>query len=110
MKEIQKLRGNLNKYLISSRNREDGFIDDNIKGIQHDFKFENDFGASVINFGCGRNEPLHKWELAVLKFIRIDGKIVSSEIVTDTNITNDVMGWLSSTKVASTLRRIKRLK
>ena len=67
----------------------------------HRFKFPNGYGASVIkHFGSyGYEEDL--FELAVLK----NGKLCY-----DTEITNDVIGYLRNEEVLELLEKIKELK
>jgi hypothetical protein len=101
MIEIERFKGNLNKYLIETNKNKVG----NFLGTQHIFSFNNGFGASVINYGYGRGDEIFKYELAVVRFLEKN----RFEIVTNTKITDDVLGHISAKKVASTLRRIKRL-
>ena len=67
----------------------------------HRFKFPNGYGASVIkHYGSyGYEEDL--FELAVLK----NGKLCY-----DTEITNDVIGYLKNKKVLELLEKIKNIK
>lgn len=67
----------------------------------HRFKFPNGYGASVIkHYGSyGYEEDL--FELAVLK----EGKLCY-----DTEITNDVIGYLKNDEVLELLERIKNIK
>jgi len=102
MREIQKISGDLNKYLIETNKKKV----DNFLGTQHLFKFDNGFGASVIDFGYGRSSKIFKYELAIVRFLEKN----RFEIVTNTKITDDVLGHISAKKVESTLGRIKRLK
>lgn len=69
------------------------------QGHQWKFKFENGYGASVIDDGYGRNEGLY--ELAVLG---PDGAIAY-----DTPITDDVLGYLTDEQVGEALARIEAL-
>ena len=72
-------------------------------GIQYLFKFDNGYGASVIHcYGSYHtiNEP---WELAVIKFDSSD----HFEIDYDTDITDDVIGYLYD--VRNLLKRISEL-
>lgn len=73
--------------------------------VQYLFRFDNGYGASVVKgFGTyGYENDL--WELAVIKFNKDDGW----DIVCDTDITNDVLGWLSVEEVLETLDSIKNL-
>ena len=89
----------------------EGFENDLIKksnflgGIQYLFKFENNFGASVIKHlgSYGHEEDL--WELAVVEYYR------SGEwyLTYDTDITDDVIGCLTDEDVRELLTKIKEL-
>lgn len=70
-------------------------------GIQHIFKFDNGFGASVVRHenSYGGTEGL--WEIAVL-----DKK---DNITCETPITDDVLGWLEWEKVLDILWEISKL-
>lgn len=75
-------------------------------GIQHKYKFDNGYGASVVRalfsfFGGSYGADQGLWELAV---IGPDG-----DLAYDTPITNDVLGWLSDDQVAETLDAIAAL-
>lgn len=76
-------------------------------GIQKLYRFENDFGASVVrhDFSYGNSEGL--WELAVIEFVG-DGDN-DFEISYSTHITDDVLGYLSDEDVMRTLGEIKSL-
>lgn len=71
-------------------------------GTQRLYRFHNDLGASVISDGYGQKDGL--LELAV---IRWNGK--QWERVTDTPITNDVIGWLDEGDVQELLELIQDL-
>lgn len=81
------------KYLVSISNY--GF------GLRYVFLFENGYGASVVKniFSYGNTRNL--FELAVLK----DGQIYY-----ETEITDDVIGYLTNRQVLRILERIKELK
>lgn len=72
--------------------------------FHHKFRFENNYGASVIKYfgSYGYDDDL--FELAVLKF---NGDIV--QICYDTPLTNDVLGYLTNDDVLSLLDAIKNL-
>lgn len=73
-------------------------------GVLYQFRFENDYGASVIKheYSYGSNEDL--WELAVLIWRGDDCKLDY-----DTDITADVEGYLTDEDVRNLLQRIKDL-
>lgn len=80
------------KYLVSISNY--GF------GLRYVFLFENGYGASVVKniFSYGNTRNI--FELAVLK----DGQICY-----ETEITDDVIGYLTNRQVLRILERIKNL-
>ena len=62
-------------------------------------KYENGYGASVVRNPNSYGYP-HCWELAVTK---------DDELCYSTEITNDVMGWLTTEEIAPILLKIKTL-
>ena len=82
----------MNEYLTETN--------DVMGGIQKVYKFPNGYGASVIKHrgSYGYSEGL--WELAVLN---------EGELCYDTEITNDVIGYLNDPEVDRYLRRINQL-
>jgi hypothetical protein len=82
------------QYLISEGS-------DFFGGLAYEFRFENNYGASIIkhNFSYGHEDDL--FELAVL----YDSKITYS-----TEITGDVLGYLDNDDVLAVLNQIKELK
>ena len=76
-----------------------------IPGINHKFVFPNGYGASVVKCqgSYGYDEDL--FEVAVLKKITDD----NYGLCYDTQITNDVLGYLSNEQVLEVLERIKNL-
>lgn len=70
-------------------------------GYAYEFKFENNYGASIIKhcFSYGNEDDL--FELAVL----YNGKITYG-----TEITKDVLGYLDNDDVLAVLNQIKELK
>ena len=75
-------------------------------GIQYMFRFENNYGASVVkHFGSyGHEDDL--WELAVIKFDAETGKW---DLTYDTEITDDVLGCQTDEEIRDLLKRIKEL-
>lgn len=69
-------------------------------GIKHRFTFPNGYTASVIRYPGSYGYEMDLWEVAVL---------YDDEIVYDTPITNDVIGWLSEEEVKETLLQIRNL-
>lgn len=76
-------------------------------GIQYIFKFPNGHGASVIktHHSYGRVDDL--WELAVLEFE--EGNDEHWDINYDTDITDDVIGYLTDEDVRDYLKQIEEL-
>jgi hypothetical protein len=70
-----------------------------VSGRQWKFKFDNGYGASVINDGYGGERGLY--ELAVLDR---DGALTY-----DTPITRDVLGFLTADEVGDALAQIEAL-
>jgi hypothetical protein len=75
-------------------------------GIQEIYKFDNNFGASVIMNpnSYGGDEGL--WELAVLEF---EDSSERSFITYDTEITDDVLGYLTEKQVEEILQTISEI-
>lgn len=73
-------------------------------GTQKLYKFENNYGASVVchSYSYGGDRGL--WELAVLTF---DGD--DWDLTYETPITNDVIGHLEWEEVEDILKRIEEL-
>lgn len=76
-----------------------------LRGVQYLFRFENDYGASVVKHmgSYGHHEDL--WELAVIVFDSGD----NWDLTYNTPITCDVEGYLTDEEVRDLLRRIKEL-
>jgi hypothetical protein len=70
-------------------------------GIQHVFRFDNNFGASVVRHSGSYGNQEGKWELAVLD--------KNDDLTYTTPITNDVLGWLEWDDVLDTLWEISKL-
>ena len=100
----------LDKPVIS---RNHPICSEGYSGTQKIWRFENGYGASVINFklfngmyGSYTNDD-NEFELAVIKF---KGKSNEKfEIDYNTPITNDVIGNLSIEEVIKILKKIKEL-
>ena len=74
-------------------------------GVQYLFKFENNYGASVIKHEGSYGFMQDLWELAVIKF----GASGDWDLCYDTEITCDVEGYLTDEAVRNLLQRIKEL-
>lgn len=77
-------------------------------GVQYLYKFENNYGASVVKHDGSYGHEDDLWELAVIKFTG-DGENIVWDINYDTDITNDVIGRLTDEEVRDLLSRIKEL-
>ena len=73
-------------------------------GVQYRFRFENGYGASVVKHdgSYGRDQDL--WELAVITWHDSEFSLNY-----DTEITDDVIGYLTDSEVQDLLKRIKDL-
>ena len=78
------------------------------KGIQYIFRFDNEYGASVVKtrYSYGHDDDL--WELAVIRFCNRDGR-EEWYLTYETEITDDVLGWQTDEEIRDVLRRIKEL-
>lgn len=74
---------------------------DVLGGDQYKFTFGNGYGASVVRHPGSYGNTQGKWELAVLDS--------NNRITYDTPLTDDVLGFLSESDVAETLRLIEAL-
>lgn len=76
-------------------------------GVQRLYKFDNEYGASVIRHNSSYGSEKGLWELAVIKY-ESDG--VKYKLVYDTEITQDVIGHLDESEIEQLLVRISNLK
>lgn len=74
-------------------------------GVQYKFKFDNNYGASVIKHFGSYGHEADLWELAVLKF----DESGDWNLRYDTPITDDVIGSLTDSEVRDILQKIKEL-
>lgn len=74
-------------------------------GIQHLYRFPNEYGASVVRHMGSYGNDLGLWELAVIWWNDNDW-----DITYRTEITDDVIGYLNEKKVEEYLGQIKDLK
>ena len=96
------------KYEVIWEGKEDwdsSFKYFNQSSFSHRFRFENDYGASVVkHFGSyGFEDDL--FELAVLDYKKNELGLLCY----DTEITNDVEGYLTNDDVLELLSKIKQL-
>jgi hypothetical protein len=73
-------------------------------GIQKQYKFANGFGASVIQHSGSYGNEQGLWELAVLKWV---GERYTLDYSTE--ITDDVIGYLTEEEVEGILVKVKNL-
>jgi hypothetical protein len=73
-------------------------------GVRYRFKFDNGYGASVIKNWGSYGSRKDQWELAVTKYDGDDWGLCY-----DTEITDDVLGYLTDDEVRVYLKRIKEL-
>ena len=95
------------KYLVHTRYRIGPM------GIQYLFKFDNEFGASVIKiegFSHGYDDDL--WELAIVQWRSPDEYhlVYMNGITGDDDDSDDVYGYLTDKEVRDLLKKIKELK
>ena len=74
-------------------------------GVQYKFKFDNNYGASVIKHFGSYGHEADLWELAVLKF----DESGDWHLCYNTPITDDVIGSLTDSEVRDILQKIKEL-
>ena len=75
-------------------------------GTQNVYRFDNGYGASVVQHDLSYGSHDNKWELAVIHF---HGNSSGWDIVYDTPITDDVVGWLDMLQVFEILSEIEQL-
>ena len=102
MKEIERFKGNLNKYLIETNKGSKYSIENGGNTIQHIFKFDNGFGASVIQYS---KTGSFKWELALIGF----DKDINQKVIDNCSFEKHNFLHLSDKGVSSKLRIIKKL-
>lgn len=77
------------------------------RGVHYLFKFNNDYGASVVKNYESYGYKHDLWELAVVRFNR--GDINDWDLDYDTRITSDVLGYLTDDQIRNLLEEIKNL-
>lgn len=75
------------------------------ENIQYIFKFDNGYGASVIKNSVSYGHVLDLFELAVIKFT----DEFTWDLCYSTEITDDVIGYLTNDGVLNLLEAIKNL-
>lgn len=74
-------------------------------GIQKLYRFDNNYGASVVRHLYSHGSKDGLWELAVIQW---EGE-EDYEVVYHTPVTDDVLGWLTDQEVADFLKMIEAL-
>ena len=87
------------KYLVK--------IQEILGGIQYRFKFDNKYGASVVKHSGSYGHEQDLWELAVIWYSHPEKDIWY--LTYDTDITDDVIGYLTDKEVISILKQISEL-
>lgn len=70
-------------------------------------RFENDYSASIINGGSSYTGGSDEFEVAVIRFTNEDND--DYRLVYNTEITDDVLSYLSNDEVLDVLKDIKEL-
>ena len=78
-------------------------------GIQYLVKYLNNYGASIVQHEFSYGGKDGKWELAVTVYPEGTEDINDFELTYATEITDDVIGWLSEEEVEELLLRIQAL-
>lgn len=78
-------------------------------GIQYIAKYPNNYGASIVKHEFSYGGKDGKWELAVTVYPEDTEDINDFELTYATEITDDVVGWLSEEEVEGLLLRIQAL-
>lgn len=73
-------------------------------GVQMLYRFSNGYGASVVRHSFSYGSAQGFWEIAVIKWSGED-----FEIVYDTPITNDVIGYVPESEIKGYLSQIEAL-
>lgn len=80
-------------------------VDRTNTGVQYVFKFDNNYGASIIKRRGSYGLDKDLWELAVIRFESVD----VWRLTYDTEITDNVIGYLTDEEVNEILHKIKNL-
>lgn len=93
----------MNYTMLNYEGYENYFVDSNVycNGYAYEFKFDNGYGASVIKHDYSYGGKSDLFELAVLDSAK--------KIIYNTDITDDVIGWLTNEDVLDLLEQIKNL-
>ena len=78
-------------------------------GIQYVAKFQNGYGASIVQHDFSYGGRNGEWELAVIKHNDLVSPFKFDDLCYDTPITSDVLGYLSEEEVNENLLKIQAL-
>lgn len=78
-----------------------------VGGTQKLYRFPNGYGASVVQFPHSYGYGSGRWELAVLKLTGED--VDDFKLTYDTDITDDVIGYLTEDEVDALLDQVEAL-
>lgn len=96
-------------YLIErGTNVFDSIFRGNFEGVRYRFKFDNNYGASVVKQYGSYGYEKDLWELAVIVFMNPDDP-EDYELTYDTPIACDVIGYLTDDRVRELLGQIEAL-
>ena len=87
------------KYLVKK--------EETLGGIQYRFKFDNGYGSSVVKHLGSYGHDRDLWELAVIWYSHPEEDIW--DLTYDTDITDDVIGYLTDKEVIIILKQINEL-
>ena len=98
------------KYLVEREDNPTRIGLRKLPGVRYVFRFENNYGASVVKHLGSYGYDQDLWELAVIRFGKYDEDEDDVYILTyDTPITDDIEGHLTDEDVRNLLARIKEL-
>ena len=72
-----------------------------LDGVKSTFHFDNGYGVSVVRHRFSYGNKLGLYELAILD--------KNNDLVYNTPITNDVLGYLNEDEVSNTMIKVQRL-
>jgi hypothetical protein len=99
------------KFAKSFKPQDVNNLEGRVNGIQYVFRFKNGYGASVVCHDKSYGGNVGLWEIATIKFAP-EGCMNCTgdwEIIYDTGLCTDVLGWQSEDEVIDILKRIKNL-
>ena len=104
MKDLNLNYEGFEEYLVKRKDRPmTNLYFEKEPGVQYVFRFENNYGASIIKHLGSYGYEENLWELGVIRFDEDD----EYDLTYDTPITDDVEGYLTDEDVRNLLARIK---